>query len=73
MKRRDLEKILLKLGWSLKRNGSKHDIWWNGEDEEVISRHSEIKEFLAQKILKTAQGLKVIKNENRRKNLEKQN
>ena len=54
MKKRDLERELTKMGWWLKRHGSKHDLWTNGEDEETIPRHPEINELLAKKILKTA-------------------
>ena len=54
MKRKDLEKALVKLGWYLKRHGSKHDLWTNGEAEETIPRHNEINELLAKKILRTA-------------------
>ncbi len=55
MKRRDLERALTKLGWYLKRNGAKHDLWTNGQEEETIPRHNEINELLAKKILRTAQ------------------
>ncbi len=55
MKRKDLERVLTKLGWWLKRHGSKHDLWTNGDEEEAIPRHNEINELLAKKILKTAQ------------------
>jgi mRNA interferase HicA len=60
MKRKDLEKQLKKLGWWLKRHGSKHDIWTNGMEEEPVPRHNEIDDFLAKKILKMAwrSGLK---------------
>ena len=54
MKRRDLECELTRLRWWLKRHGSKHDLWTNGEDEETIPRHNEINELLAKKILRTA-------------------
>ena len=54
MKRRDLERELTKLGWWLKRNGAKHDLWTNGDYEETVPRHPEINELLAKKILKTA-------------------
>ena len=54
MKRKDLEKQLTKLGWYLKRHGSKHDVWTNGEIDEQVPRHREIAEMLAKKILKTA-------------------
>ena len=54
MKRRDLQRELMKLGWWLKRHGSKHDLWTNGDEEEPIPRHNEINEMLAKKILRTA-------------------
>jgi predicted RNA binding protein YcfA (HicA-like mRNA interferase family) len=56
MKRRELEKKLLKLGWKLVRHGSKHDIWTNGEYEVVVPRHVEINEYTAKGILKEAKG-----------------
>lgn len=43
-----------RLGWYLARQGSKHEIWTNGELEEPIPRHKEINEFLVKKILKKA-------------------
>ena len=51
MKRRELEKLLRKLGWTLLRHGGKHDIWTKGEHEEAIPRHVEINEKLARVIL----------------------
>jgi mRNA interferase HicA len=55
VKKRDLERALTQLGWWLKRHGSKHDLWTNGQEEETIPRHNEINELLSRKILKTAQ------------------
>ncbi|MBQ1207847.1 MAG: type II toxin-antitoxin system HicA family toxin [Lachnospiraceae bacterium] len=52
MKRRDLIKLLEKNGWYLKRNGGEHDIYTNGRERIPIPRHSEIKERLAQSIIK---------------------
>ena len=57
MKRRDLIKLLEKNGWYLKRKGGDHDLYTNGTKIEPIPRHSEIKEILAQSIIKR-QGLK---------------
>lgn len=57
MKRRDLIKLLEKNGWWLKRNGGNHDIYTNGTDTESISRQSEIKEPVAQAIIRR-RGLK---------------
>lgn len=52
MKRRDLIKLLEKNGWYLKRHGGDHDLYTNGQKIEPIPRHTEIKEKLAQKIIK---------------------
>ncbi len=57
MKRRDLIKLLEKNGWWLKRPGGNHDIYTNGKDAEPISRQTEIKERVAQAIIKR-RGLK---------------
>ncbi|HWP51044.1 MAG TPA: type II toxin-antitoxin system HicA family toxin [Clostridia bacterium] len=57
MKRRDLIKKLTSNGWFLLREGSNHDIYTNGQRSEPIPRHSEIKEMLAQAIIRR-QGLK---------------
>lgn len=54
MKRRDLEKCLIELGWWFLRHGGSHDVWTNGEDTQAVPRHSEINEFTAKKILKQA-------------------
>ena len=56
MKRKELEKKLLKLGWNLNRRGHKHDIWTNDEYEIVVPRHNEINEYTAKTILKVAKG-----------------
>ena len=52
MKRRDLIKRLEANGWYLKRNGSSHDLYTNGQRTEPIPRHTEINEKLAQGIIK---------------------
>lgn len=56
MKRRDLIKKLEKNGWWLLRNGTNHDIYTNGIKMEPIPRHKEVKESLANAIIKR-QGL----------------
>ncbi len=56
MKKRDLEKELIRLGWRLKREGGNHEIWTNGEDSEPVPRHREINENLAKKIINTAKN-----------------
>ena len=57
MKRRDLLKLLKRNGWWLKREGGNHDIYTNGIDNEHISRQREIKEAVAQAIIRR-RGLK---------------
>jgi mRNA interferase HicA len=56
LKRRDLEKKLVALGWRLKRHGGKHDYWTNGDREEAVPRHKEINEILAKKIIRIAES-----------------
>jgi mRNA interferase HicA len=55
MKRRDLEKRLRYAGCYLKREGSAHSIWINPKTgiTETVPRHTEVKENLARKILKS--------------------
>lgn len=55
MKRRDLEKKLRVAGCYLKREGGSHSIWINPRTgiTEIIPRHTEVKENLAKKILKS--------------------
>lgn len=57
MKRRELEKILQRLGWKLVRHGHKHDIWTNDEREIAVPRHKEINEYTAKAIIKEAKGV----------------
>lgn len=57
MKRKDLIKLLEENGWYFKRKGGNHDIYTNGKDIEPISRQKEIKEPVAQAIIKR-RGLK---------------
>ncbi len=52
MKRRDLILLLEKNGWYFKREGGRHDIYTNGTDIEPISRQREIKEAVAQAIIR---------------------
>jgi mRNA interferase HicA len=55
MKRRDLEKRLRIAGCFLKREGSSHSLWINPKTGiiEAVPRHTQIKEPLAKKILKS--------------------
>lgn len=55
MKRRDLERRLRIAGCYLKREGSAHSLWMNPKTGvmEAVPRHSEVKEPLARKILKS--------------------
>lgn len=57
MKRRDLIKLLENNGWYYKRSGGNHDIYTNGKENEPVSRQREIKETVAQAIIKR-RGLK---------------
>ena len=56
MKRKELERRLVELGWSLERHGGRHDVWTNsnGSFAEFVPRHAEINERLALVILKRA-------------------
>jgi mRNA interferase HicA len=55
MKRKVLEKKLRKAGCYLKREGASHSLWINPKTgiTEAVPRHTEIKELLAKKILKS--------------------
>lgn len=55
MKRRELEKRLRHAGWYLKREGGSHALWTNPRTGivEAVPRHTEIKEPLARKILRS--------------------
>jgi mRNA interferase HicA len=55
MKRRDLERKLRVAGCFLKREGGVHSVWINPKTgiTETVPRHTEIKENLAKKILKS--------------------
>jgi len=56
MKRRELERRLRELGWTLQRHGGKHDVWISADRSftEFVPRHPEINERLAQVILRRA-------------------
>ena len=54
MKRREVERRLRDLGWTLVRHGRKHDVWSDGERQEAVPRHVEINERLAATILARA-------------------
>jgi mRNA interferase HicA len=56
MKRRELERRLRCLDWTLQRHGGKHDVWANADASftEYVPRHTEINERLAQAILRRA-------------------
>lgn len=55
MKRRDLERRLRHAGCYLKREGASHSLWVDPRTGivEAIPRHTEIKEPLARKILRS--------------------
>lgn len=54
MKRKELERLLLKLGWRPLRRGGRHDIWARAGAQEAIPRHRDINERLAMAILRRA-------------------
>lgn len=58
MKRRELERKLRHAGCYLKREDSSHALWINPRTGiiEAVPRHTEIKEPLARKILKSLGG-----------------
>lgn len=58
MKRRDLERRLRHAGCYLKREGAAHSLWMNPRTGvvEAVPRHSEVKEPLARKILRSLGG-----------------
>ena len=55
MKRKELEKMLRIAGCYLKREGASHALWINPKTGvvEAVLRHTEIKDPLAKKILKS--------------------
>ena len=55
MKKRVLEKQLIKYGWWKYGEGSKHEKWTNGAVQTTLPRHREINEITARAILKLAQ------------------
>ena len=57
MKRRDLERRLRELGWTLQRHGGKHDVWISpdGSFSEYVPRHPDVNERLARAILRRAE------------------
>lgn len=57
MKRRDLVKLLESNGFTFKRSGGGHDIYFRNNVREAVPRHREINEGLAQAIIKR-HGLK---------------
>ena len=52
MKKKDLEKKLLKAGFVFVRHGGNHDVYKRGNDEEQLPRHTEINEMLAKSIVR---------------------
>jgi mRNA interferase HicA len=54
MKRRDLERAMKEMGWWFLRHGGRHDVWTDGDRQELIPRHTEINEKLARSILHKA-------------------
>ena len=54
MKKIEVDKRLRGCGWWLDRQGSRHEIWTNGELTEAVPRHKEIDEHTARSILRRA-------------------
>lgn len=54
LKRRDLISRLEDAGYTLLRNGSRHDVYFKGSVQVQVPRHSEIDERTAKSILKKA-------------------
>ena len=54
MKRRDLLRRLAAAGFALVRTRGPHDVYGRGNVRIAVPRHTEIKEFLARKILREA-------------------
>jgi len=52
MKRRELIKKLLDVGFVFDRHGGNHDIYKRGDDEEMVPRHREINDNLAKSIIR---------------------
>ena len=52
MKRRELIKKLLDVGFVFDRHGGNHDIYKRWDDEEMVPRHREINENLAKSIIR---------------------
>jgi len=61
MKRSEVEKLLKKHGFSIKREGKEHSIWWNPETKKEVQiprSKKEIKTGTAARIFKDA-GIKL--------------
>ena len=58
MKRRELIKILEKMGCTLARHGARHDWYTNRttRQSQPVPRHTEINEYLAKAIIKKLAG-----------------
>lgn len=57
MKTKDLIDLLERNGWTLKRHGSNHDVYYKDGERETVPRHRETDEMLARAIIKR-RGLK---------------
>jgi mRNA interferase HicA len=57
VKRKELERRLRELGWTLQRHGGKHDVWVSidGSFTEYVPRHPDVNEKLARAILRRAE------------------
>jgi mRNA interferase HicA len=55
MKRRELDRRLVALGWRFERHGARHDVWQRGERTEAVPRHTDINDRLARAIIARAE------------------
>jgi mRNA interferase HicA len=54
VKKADLDHQLRRLGWSLLRQGGRHEVWSDGLRQVTVPRHREINENTARAILRAA-------------------
>ncbi|PIR20003.1 MAG: toxin-antitoxin system, toxin component, HicA family protein [Deltaproteobacteria bacterium CG11_big_fil_rev_8_21_14_0_20_47_16] len=55
MKKKNIIKKLVQNGWWLLRQGSRHEVWTNGDIQTAVPRHKEINEFTGGGIVKIAE------------------
>ena len=65
MKKKILVKRLQELGWWKYGEGGSHEKWTSGEQKIPVPRHTEINEYTAEAIVKTAQANPGLKRKER--------